>query len=69
MKKKTIIGLLILGGIKLFIEIILGKAFYQTLCNINNFGCFVGWIAYESPLIILLIILGWNLYKLIEEEN
>lgn len=71
MRIGTIISMLVLGGIQLFIEKILGTAFYETLCEIGKIGCVAGWIAYKLPLIIILAILLCKLlsalYKLIKK--
>jgi hypothetical protein len=49
---------LIIGtGITLFIGWILKDTFYKALCENGNFACILGWIAFKSPIAIILIVI------------
>lgn len=57
----------IITSIFLFIvSYFLKGAFKEALCETNSFGCFVGFIAYTLPVIIVVVYWMIKIYPVIE---
>jgi|TARA_Y100000310_G_scaffold276794_1_gene294197 hypothetical protein len=63
MENKKFIGGLIIA----LIVYNLRDAFYEILCNQGNFGCLLGFIAFKSPAVIIIIIIGFGIYYFFEK--
>jgi len=50
------------------ISYFLKKAFSEALCNINYFGCFMAFIIYAIPMIIIVTYWTIKLYPYIESH-
>ncbi|MBM3247751.1 hypothetical protein FJZ17_04415 [Candidatus Pacearchaeota archaeon] len=57
---------LILSAFGFVISYFLKKAFSEALCSINSFGCFMAFIMYTLPVIIIVAYWMIKLYPYIE---
>ena len=48
------------------ISYFLKGAFKETLCEINSFGCFIGFIAYTLPVIMVVVYWMIKIYPIIK---
>jgi len=57
---------IILSILGFVIGYLLKGAFKEALCEINSFGCFMGFIAYTLPVIIVIVYWMIKIYPKIE---
>jgi hypothetical protein len=57
---------LIVSVFGFIISYFLKKAFSETLCSINSFGCFMAFLMYPLPIIIIVAYWMIKLYPYIE---
>ena len=57
---------IILSAFGFVVSYFLKKSFSEALCSINSFGCFMAFIAYTLPVIIIVTYWMIKLYPYIE---
>ncbi len=57
---------IILTIIGLVVSFFLKPAFNEALCSVNSFGCFMGFLMYTLPVIIIVAYWMIKLYPIVE---
>lgn len=58
---------IILSAVGFILSYILKGEFKESLCEINFFGCFVGFLAYTLPVIIIVVYWMIKFYPVIKK--
>lgn len=57
---------IILSIFGLVISYFLKGAFKESLCEVNSFGCFIGFVAYTLPVIIIVVYWMIKIHPVVE---